>query len=151
MSMTDIPLNMSAAALRLATERPHFWEYRLFAQSLIDEVERSRLLLSSPHIGGRANIPEGNTIAWMQQRSDAFQRIVDDIVSLFSANHDDAFGPPGQPGCVDSILAFSRRVSALYRQTVEWLHSVRNADVGPRWREVTYELSFLADIIIHPI
>ena len=32
-------LGLSTKALQLATERPRLWEYKLFAQVIIDEVE----------------------------------------------------------------------------------------------------------------
>jgi T5orf172 domain len=50
-----------------------------------------------------------------------------------------------------NIVTFSRRIAALYRQAIEWVHSVRNADVDPRFRRVTYEASFLADSFLRAV
>ncbi len=46
---------------------------------------------------------------------------------------------------IPRIVAISRRFGALYRQAIEWSHSVRNADVHPVFREATYELAFVGD------
>jgi hypothetical protein len=150
--VTDNPWNISEAALRLTTERPPFWGWRLFDQVLTDEIERSRSLLSSPPVGTRANIPVANFGDWMQNRLEVFQRIVVDIDSLAKSTSEkrDTPGPPDQPN-VAGIITFSRKLAAFYRQTVEWVHSVRNAQVDPRWRKVAYELSFFADSTIRGI
>ncbi len=48
-------------------------------------------------------------------------------------------------GYIARLVAASCHVGASYRQVIEWVHSVRNANVDPRWRRVTYELSLIAD------
>ncbi|MGA2062787.1 MAG: hypothetical protein ABSG67_20130, partial [Thermoguttaceae bacterium] len=52
---------------------------------------------------------------------------------------------------VTTITASSRRLAAIYRQAIEWSHSVRNADVHPTFREATYELSFFTDSLLRNI
>ena len=142
---------LTPRALSLATERPRHWEHRLFAQVLIDEVERSRPLLLSPSVATRTTVALQDIPTWLNSRLKAFFQISADVTSLVNSNHDDAFGPPSQTGNVSAIVVFSRRLAAFYRQTIEWVHSVRNADVDPRWRPLTYEYSFLADTILRNI
>ena len=47
--MTIGKLGLTAKALQLATERPRLWEYSLFAQVIIDEVETVKGLFQRGH------------------------------------------------------------------------------------------------------
>lgn len=117
----------------------------------MDEIARSGPLLSSPPVHTRSPVSSANTVNWLQQRLDACRRVFATLTSFVNSNHEDAFGPPGQAGNADAIIQFSRRISAYYREVIEWVHSVRNADVEPRWRKLTYEVSFLADPALRAI
>jgi hypothetical protein len=143
--MSANPWNLTPIAWGLATERPLLWEQRLFAQVLCDEIECSKPLLLSPTLGTRVSVSLNEMGRWLLARIEAFSRIVADLTMAVNAKHDNVFGSPSVPGDVGNIVAFSRRIAALYRQAIEWMHSVRNADVDPRFRRVTYEASFLAD------
>ena len=143
--------DLTASAWRLTTERPPLWEYRLFAQVLCDEIERSKPLFLSPPLGTRASVSFNEISRWLNGRIEVFSRICADLTTAVNATHDDAFGSPGVPGEVGNIVALSRRTAAPYRQTIEWVHSVRNADVDPRFRRVTYEASFLADSLLRAL
>ena len=149
--MANNPWNIGSLALRITTERPLGWEYRLLAQVLIDEIARSRPLLSSPPVQTRTSVSSPDTVKWLQQRLDALRRINTAITSFVNSNHEDAFGPPGQAGNAAAIIKFSRRIAAYYREMIEWLHSVRNADVDPPYRKLTYELSFFPDPALRAI
>ena len=109
-------LNLTASAWQLVTERPPVWEYRLFAQVLCDEIERSKPLLLSPTLGTRASVPLNEVFQWLSARIDAFKRIMADMVTAGNAKQDNVFGSSSVPGDVGNIVAFSRRIVAHYRQ-----------------------------------
>jgi hypothetical protein len=136
---------LSPVARRLADEKPMLWEHRLFAQVLVDEVTLARPSRHIPSLVPRVNVPFESTDAWLGGRTRHIMALIQDLTRLINANHDDAFGPPGIPGNVENILVYARRMAAIYRQFIEWAHAVRDAEVDPRFKEVAYELSFLAD------
>jgi hypothetical protein len=144
-------LNLTASAWQLVTERPPVWEHRLFAQVLCDEIERSKPLLLAPPLGTRASVSLNEMGRWLPARIEAFRRILADLETTVNVKRDNIFGSPGAPADVGNIGAYSRRIAALYRQAIEWVHSVRNADVDPRFRQVTYEVSFLADSFLRTL
>ena len=166
--------NLSAEAVRIANgKRGHCWGNCLLGQILKDEIERSRSLRWSPPVGTRASISTAAFQGWLKQRVQAFMRILTDLRSVTDAiskatgtapqmnigglvvqpnavamrDGDSGSNPDidALTGYIARLVAASRRVGAYYRQVIEWVHSVRNANVDPRWRSVAYELSFMAD------
>ena len=125
--------------------RPENWEGRLFAQILIDEVDRAQHLKVSPPLGSRHVVVLRETPAWLQARMSALKTICQDLMATVNANHEDAFGPTGEDGNPLAIAAFARRLARLYRQAIEWVQSVRFAEVEPTCRSLAYELSFMAN------
>jgi hypothetical protein len=145
MAMSGDPSPLSDRARQLASARAPFWEYRLFVQVLTDEIEAARSLLLAPPVARRTVVSINDFGNWARARIQALETITSGLEGLMNANHDDAFGPSGQPGDVSSIVRFARQIARYYRQMIEWAHSVRNAEVDPRLRQATYELSFFAD------
>lgn len=48
--MTTDTLGLSPKALQFATEQPRLWEYRLFGQVIIDEIERVKNIFKQGHL-----------------------------------------------------------------------------------------------------
>ena len=69
-------------------------------------------------------------------------------MAAVNANHEDAFGANGEDGNPLAIAAFARRLARLYRQAIEWVQSVRFAEVEPACRSLAYELSFMASTVL---
>ena len=100
-------LNLTASAWRLAMEKPPVWEYRLFAQVLCDEIEHSKPLLLAPPLGTRASVSLNKMGRWMVARTEAFHRILADLMTVVNGKRDNVFGPPGVPADPGNIVAFS--------------------------------------------
>ena len=162
--------NVSESALRIIEQRPRCWPGDLFFRVLIDEVDACRHLLSSPIVGTRPKVELAAFDQWLRERLDSFSRIVmdfqtwlhSDFVLYFSPSSEgDAARdgvcrgfavPVGAPTeGIAAIIAMPCRAAAVYRQAIEWQHSVRNADVHPVLREATYELSFRVDPLLRKI
>jgi hypothetical protein len=146
--MNLLPSDLTPEALALLDSRPENWEYRLFAQILIDEVGNAQRLKVSPPLGSRHVVPLSETPAWLQARMSALKTICHDLMATVNANHEDAFGPTGQDGDPSAIAAFARRLARLYRQAIEWVQSVRFAEVEPSCRSLAYEMSFMANTVL---
>jgi hypothetical protein len=149
---TENPYGLSAAALHLCSSRPLHWGLKLLPQLLADEIDRSRPLLSAPPVGTRPRVREADFNDWFHERIDAFKRLVNFTGDSADSTlfHREVKHSEGQPD-VGGMVITSRNLGALYRQAIEWMHSVRNAEVHPRWRKVAYELSFFADPLIRAL
>ena len=149
--MNEFASLLSAKASSLATEQPLLWEYRLYAQVLIDEIDRNRALPFAP-ASAAVHLPrfEDGT-AWLGSHLDDLQRIVANATELINSDHEDAWGAPGRPGNVEAIVRFALQMAAFYRQALEWSDVARQADLHPLLRPCAYEASLFADAALRPI
>lgn len=147
--MTDLTSLLSPTARSLADEKPLLWEFRLYAQVLIDETERNNAL---PLAALAVRVPRfEDSTAWLGEHLDALQRIVKSVTDLINADHEDAWGAPGEPGDADAVVRFALQVAAFHRQVLEWAGVARRADLHPLLRPCAYEASLFADAVLHPI
>lgn len=149
--MDEFALLLSPKANALASEQPPLWEFRLYAQIVIDETTRNKSLPFAPasaavHI---ARFEDGT--AWLGSHLDALNRIVEDVTNLINSDHEDAWGAPDQPGDVDAVVRFALQMAVYYRQTLEWSDAARQADLHPLLRPCAYEASLFADAVLRPI
>ena len=164
------PWNVSEAAVQIIEQLAPFRPAELFCQVLIDEVNSSQQLLSRPPPGTRPTVELTATHEWIVERLHSVVRIgadyitwvESDFLAFFSRKDESRAGvsdtasillmpPDTATENIPTIIAISRKLGSLYRQAIEWSHSVRNADVHPVFREFTYELSFYADGILRAI
>lgn len=134
-STESLPKNISGKALRIILERPSAWEYYLFAQVLIDEVEKytdlreeHRLNLS---IRTGESIPQTLVVKWMQERMTELSRFALAISRIMNEYCKVAFGLPGQPGDSKAIVFAAQKVVDVYGQALEWASRVRHVYVEP--------------------
>lgn len=149
--MNNLPPDLSTDALYLLQNSPQCWEYLLFAQVLTDEIERAKPLKSFPPTGKRAPIPLEKTLPWFESRISVFMAIVNELADTMRSNHDDIFGPPGVSGNPRRITEFAGQIARLYRQLIEWVLSLRFAELEPMCHPVAYEMSFMADKIFQEL
>ena len=88
--MTKDKLELSTKALQLATERPRLWENRLFAQVIIDEVERVKNIFRQGHRAQGAIVDKIVTFSslqeWMGKISEQCQIILNQLTALVNSN-----------------------------------------------------------------
>ena len=149
--MNEFASLLSPQANVLASEQPPLWEFRLYAQVLIDEIARSKSLPFAP-ASVAARVPRfDDGTAWLRSHLDVLQRIVASATELINSDHEDAWGAPGQPGNVEAIVRFAVQMAAFHRQALEWTHAARQADLHPLLRPCAYEASLFADSVLRPI
>src|SRR5438128_167941 len=99
--------HLSGKSLALAAERPRGWEYLLFAQVILDEVEKAKVALSGAAQEKGSNesvaVPLVGFQMWAKERLDEICLVVrklSDLMHSMGGKQEEAFGPPGQPGSV---------------------------------------------------
>jgi hypothetical protein len=147
--MNEFASLLSVEAKALTSEQPLLWEFRLYAQVLIDEVARNKSLPFTPAAVHIPRFEDG--AAWLGGHLDALQRIVSDATDLINADHEDAWGAPGQAGNVAAIVRFALQMAAFHRQTLEWSETARRAELHPLLKHCAYEMSFFANAVLRPI
>jgi hypothetical protein len=146
--MTIDKLGLSPKAIQLVTEKPHSWEYRLFGQVIIDEVENIQKLFQRGHkaqntVAGKI-VTFSNLMEWMGKKSNEIIDILNKLTALVNSNHDDAFGLPGEPGNVENIIKYSRSIVSFYYYAMAWLQAVHNTQVASSYEEIHQELDALS-------
>ena len=115
--------SLSDEAVQLAVKKPTCWEYRLFFQTLIDEVNGYESLRQARTLGfmlgTTEKIPQEETISWLLERFDETDQLLNHFNSLINHNLPDAFGAPGQSGDVSAIVIISRQLGLIYKQFLE--------------------------------
>jgi len=149
--MDDSRHTLSPQAAALASEQPPFWEFRLYAQVLIDEIALIQHVLAALTAASRPAPRFKDTTAWMSTQLDALNRLVESATTYFNSSHDDAFGAPGEAGNVEADIRFARQMAAYYRQAVEWRQVVQQADLDPVYRQCADEMAVFADAVLRPI
>jgi hypothetical protein len=131
--------------------RPAAWEWRLFAQALIDEVDRLKRLKKGPPEGIPIPIPLQSIGPWSRSRIRELASIVQKFGDIWQERREDAFGSIGKPGDPRAILRLAVRVAKLYREAIEWTHSIQLAELAEMCWEVQCELACLADPLIEAV
>ena len=139
---------LSEAASAFVAGEPLLWEFRLFAQVLIDEIGylKAAPLVATHHEQG---FHEG--AAWLGAQLQRLGAIVEATTDCLNADHVDAWGLPGESGDAQTIVRFARQVAAFYRQTLEWGSAMRQADLHPLLRPVAQEQSRFIEPVIGPL
>jgi hypothetical protein len=149
------PLNdesLSEKSLRIASEKPRFWEYKLFAQSLVDQISLSKAKINNEdfsNLGISESVPFLNTPVWLNQRIDELRDIVHYFMRLL--NHDQlirTFGSDAQPGNVDLIIMLTKAISKGYEDELNICNKLQHTYVDSIFEPL---LSILTDTYMDSI
>jgi hypothetical protein len=139
--------------LRLVLEKPSAWEYRLFLQSWIDEVEQHSSLLreyrDELRLESVENVLAKDATEWLQTKIHELECLVDSGNQLINKSLQTAFGNPGEPGDAEHILWVSHTIGRILGQTVHWANKIRCARCEPPFDKVAPEVSLFADDLIN--
>ena len=144
---------LSGKAFRIALERPKLWEYRLFCQVLIDEVDRHRDArrekLLGIALGAGEDVPLLEFGGWMGTRLDEQKRTIPMLENLVNKYLQDAFGPPGEPGKPADIIFAARKLAEFYRNAIDWSQRLLRTHVDDRCRKVVEAMAgFVDDMLL---
>jgi hypothetical protein len=141
--------------LRIALEKPSGWEYRLFFQSWLDEVNVCAWQLKDHRakvaIGVSENVQPELASEWLLTRSHELQGLVTALNHLLNVETGAAFGEPGQPGDADHIMWITRKIGEILRLVLEWSQRVRRARVHQPFERAALEMSAFVDSVVEQI
>lgn len=153
--LSKIIYALGGKALRIALEKPSAWEYRLFSQVLVDEVEEAAELRREYELGIALGIGEGvprdEISSWGKLRMAELKRMVDALEKLINDAVQQAFGPAGEPGDTEAIVFVARQVGAVYREAIEWSQRVKRAAGDERFSKVVESMAQLSRNIVEKI
>jgi Domain of unknown function (DUF4062) len=140
-------------ALRIVLEKPKGWEYRLLAQSWLDEVERRSDSLweykSHLTLGPAEYVIAETAVEWILTRLHELEALVESANKLLNIHAQEAFGEPGQPGDPQRIVWVSRMLGSILDETLQWSKRIRCARFEAPFERIGAELSgFVEDVIV---
>lgn len=144
--------SLRGRSLRIALEKPGGWEYKLFAQALIDELDDLRDLRRRQTLGlcfgAYQFVGLGDLKAWNDSRMAELKGLIRASEIIMNENLNIAFGPPGVPGDLSLVVFCSKGLAELYREAIEWSLRVRRVSVDERYLTViSYMTNFAEDLI----
>jgi hypothetical protein len=145
--------DLRGEALRIALEKPRGWEYLLFAQALIDFVNKHHRLLR--RIQTRIPIGLGEDVneplTWLRARFADGLRMPQALAALISGTLPAALGPPGVPGDAEKIVFVAATFGDIYLDALQWCARVRAANIEPRFGQLSMIASGMVDDLIQQI
>jgi hypothetical protein len=144
---------LGSKALRITLEKPKGWEYRLFLQSWLDEVERRSDSLweyqSDLTLDTAEYVMAVSAGDWILTRIHELQAFVESANNLLNVHTQIAFGEPGQPGDPQRIVWVSRMLGSVLDGILKWAKRIRCARFEAPFERVGAELSgFVNDVIL---
>jgi hypothetical protein len=150
-----IPSGLSGRALRLALEKPSFWEYRLFGQVLSDEVFTCASLRREHMLGISLGVADHVDLysfpAWSGARMQEIKALAEAVNKIFADELPRAFGPKGTPGTVSDIVFAARLVASVYRNALLWAQAMRRTHVDEQCQSARDLMSHFPDDAIERI
>ena len=115
---------ISGIPLRIALEKPPGWEYKLFAEVLIQEIRARQGLKDSIKLGiafgPHENVTRSGFGLWSDVRMAELSRMVEGLTTLVNVELKRALGPMGEPGDTELLVFIARSVGSLYQEALEW-------------------------------
>jgi hypothetical protein len=139
-------------ALRLVLERSNSWEYLLFTQVWMDEIDKrdGQWFDYENRIVSGFGETVGASIAldWIQARIKELSLYTDGANRVINEVAKDAFGPPGVSGDAYEIVLAARKLGEIYGAHLTWTAEVRRAYVAPTFDDIVAELIMFPDLVI---
>ena len=144
--------SLTSIAFRLALEKPMVWEYLLFTQVWIDEIEASKAIRQQHKLGINfgygQHLPPEELGIWAQGHFKELRRVVHALSVLIDKELPEAIGPKGQAGDVEKIIFVSRQIGLCYRQAIDWSQRIRRTFSDAKYEAIVDVLADFADDII---
>jgi hypothetical protein len=151
----DVLDGLGAKAFRLAVEEPAAWEYKLFAQVLIDEVAKNQDLRFQHRwgiaVGTKQTVAREDFADWVSSVMDELKTLVKALGVLIDSATAEAFAPPGVPADKPLILSTARQIAILHGQAIQWSQRIRRVRTHEFLDPVMEVLATLADDVIGKI
>ena len=139
-------------SFRLALEKPDYWEYKLFYQSWIDEVDRRNDLLREYEAGLQLDnvqfIQSTQANKWFQTQLDELHNLVESASLLVNTHANHAFGEPGEPGDAEQIVWVTGKLGQTFEQVLHWAIKIRCTKCEPPYDLLVPEVALFGDDLI---
>jgi hypothetical protein len=137
--------------LRIALERSRAWEYRLFGELLVQEVDARKTLceqkrLSISH-GAYEWVKTADFESWLHPRMAEAKNIMH-ALNAMEPEYSRATGPLGQSGDLELIVSTARSIGSIYQEALEWLLRVRRIAGDTPVRRVATAMDHAVDDIL---
>lgn len=123
--------NLSGESIKIILEKPKFWEYTLFAQSLVDQIaaldDYRREYQLGLVLGTRESVTPENFSAWFHARTDELLLVIEALTKIAPGAIEQSFGPPGKPGDVHAIVFVTRKLASIYTEAIQWSQRIQRA------------------------
>jgi len=143
---------LGSKALRIALEKPKGWEYLLFLQSWLDEVERHsdsiREYKSGLTLDPAEYVIATNAGDWILTRMHELKAFVDSANKLLNTHAMESFGKPGEAGDPQHIVWVSRKLGSVLDAMLRWAKRIRCTRFDAPFETIGAELSLFSDDLI---
>lgn len=139
-------------ALRVALEKPVGWEYRLFLQTWLEEVEHRSNSIREYKSGLTLEPAEYVTALsaedWLLTRFHELQAFVQSANKLLNTYAQQSFGKPGEAGDPEYIIWVSKMLGSVLDGMLQWSKRTRCARIEAPLGRLGAELSLFIDDVI---
>lgn len=153
--LPDFLDNIRPDALRIALEKPEAWEYKLFCQTWLDEVDERKDLVRSYDaeltVGVSEQVAAHEAPDWISTRFHELKGLVSSAGRLVNVDAQEGFGEPGSPGDAEVIVWTASQLGKVFEETVSWAQRLRRAHVEEPFEKVVEELVLLPDDTIEKL
>jgi hypothetical protein len=140
--------HLGAASIRTALERPPYWEFRLFFQAWLDELDRRVWALrdydSQLAIGPSEDVTGRPAIDWARTRLHELENLAAVANHLVKVSVPEAFGTPVKPSNPEHIVWLSRTFGQSLDAALEWTARIRRVRCDPVLADVFTELAAMS-------
>lgn len=126
--------NLKGKSLKLLIEKPDGWEYALFANHFIDEIDANRgdgLDLKYNIVFGRSDQINDLTdlMRWTSFKLNEATRIVSALEKLISDVLNEALGPSGVSGDAELLVYTAKKLALAHKVALDWTMEARRVNV----------------------
>jgi hypothetical protein len=141
--------------LRIALEKPFEWEYRLFAETLLQELDARNALRHQRRLaityGAHEWIKVSEIETWSTPRLAELTGLIHALERLAHEELRRAAGPPRLPGDLELIVLTARSMATVYHEAIEWTLRVRRVAGDPMVKSVATKMDRFADDVMEKI
>lgn len=143
-------------AKKIKTEKPKFWEYKLTAALLRDNVDplidQSKRLQQGAYtkVGGQIASPQ-EALDWCRARMDEIPKLCEYFGTLINESLPASWGPAGQPGEITAIEKVCGGLTDCAGQILTWKETVRFTKLPSAFSDVQSVLSKFPDSLLEQI
>ena len=144
--------NLTPKSLMIVIEKPRFWEYFLFFQVFIDELENLTELFWEYEqklvIGPSESVSNKTILQWLPSRFNEFINLNKSCEIIINSTLIKAIGPRGIPGNPELICFCAKMLGNIFSELLSWSLRIKRAEVEEPFNSVAQDLACLSDNII---